>query len=369
MRAGACGLSTSYLDVDEDLRPVPSRLADLHERTELARAVCEAGGRILQTVPELSALDGLDQCFRELGHISRETGITCTLQPVIFMPRIPDQWKRALDGLEREARAGARIYGQTPPGPMDINLRLDETFFTFFLLPAWGEIMRRPVAERAVLLADPARRAQLIDQADPLLTQFLSHAWVGETHSAANRPLSGRALPEIAAERGLSDAETLIEIALQDDLHTEFPIRGALHCDPAITAQILSHPNILVGASDAGAHLSQFCGAGDSTYVLAELVRKRQVFNLEEGVFRLTGHPAGVWGMRERGRIEPGAIADLVVFDAETIDPGRASFRRDLPGNASRYVREPTGVEHVLVAGEFTVRDGRYTDARPGQIV
>src|SRR5262249_27440618 len=123
------------------------------------------------------------------------------------------------------------------------------------------------------------------------------------------------------------------------------------------------------GASDAGAHLSQFCGAGDSTYVLAECVRKRGMFSLEEGVHRLTGQPAEIWGLRERGRVEPGAIADLVVFDAATVDPGRSVFLRDLPGKASRYVREPSGVDHVLVAGEFTVRDGRYTAARPGRIV
>jgi N-acyl-D-aspartate/D-glutamate deacylase len=369
VRAGACGFSTSYLDVDEELRPVPSRWADLHERTELARAAVRAGGRVLQTVPLLSHDAGFDDCVRELGHISRETGITTTLQPVIYMPRTPDRWKLALDGLEREARTGARIWGQTPPAPLDINLRLDETFFTFFLIPAWGEIMRRPVGERAALFADPARRAALVSQADPLLTQFLSHMYVGETRSDANRALEGRSLAEIAQERGISSAEALIEIALADDLHTEFPIRGAVHCDPAITAQIFSHPNILVGASDAGAHLSQFCGAGDSTYVLAECVRKQGIFSLEEAVHRLTGQPAEVFGLRDRGRVEPGAIADLVVFDAETVDPGRSVFLRDLPGKASRYLREPSGVDHVLVAGELTVDAGRYTPARPGQII
>src|SRR5262245_55943583 len=236
VRAGACGFSTSYLDVDENLRPVPSRWADLHERIELARAAVRAGGRVLQTVPLLSAEDGLEVCTRELGHISRETGITTTLQPVIYMPRLPDLWKHSLDALEREARAGARIWGQTPPAPLDINLRLDETFFTFFLIPSWGEIMRRPVPERAALLADPARREALVRQADPLLTQFLTHMYVGETHSEANRALAGRSLAEIAQERGQALAEALIEIALADDLRTEFPIRGAVHSDPAITA-------------------------------------------------------------------------------------------------------------------------------------
>jgi N-acyl-D-aspartate/D-glutamate deacylase len=369
VEAGAKGISTSYLDVDEQLRPVPSRFSDARERLALARAVRDAGGAVLQSVPNLAERGGMEACIRELGQISRATGLLCTLQPIIHVPREPDQWKHALDWLDEEARQGARIFGQCPPAPMDINLRLDETFFSFFLIPSWGQIMGRPASERAALFADPTRREALVREADPLLSQFLPHVWVGQTYSAQNAALSGRRLSEIAQERGQNMVETLLDVALADELHTEFPIRGSLHSDPEAARQILSHPQVLVGASDAGAHVSQFCGAGDASYLLAEYVRRRGVFSLEEAVQRLTGQPAQLWEIDERGCIEPGNVADLVVFDPARIDRGPEVFLNDVPGGANRYVREPVGVKCVLVAGEPTVQDGAYTPARPGQIV
>jgi N-acyl-D-amino-acid deacylase len=176
-------------------------------------------------------------------------------------------------------------------------------------------------------------------------------------------------LGEIAEERGCTAVDALIEIALADDLHTEFPVRGAMHESAEIAEQILQHPLMLVGASDAGAHLSQFCGAGDPCYLLAEYVRERGVFRLEEAVHRLTGQPAELFELEGRGRIEPGCAADLVVFDPEHVDVGPERFVRDLPGDATRYLRDPVGVDAVCVAGEIVVRDGKCTEARPGQIV
>ncbi len=367
--AGAKGLSLSYLDVDENLRPVPSRFADLDERIALARAARDAGAAVLEAVPDARSARGMEACIRELGRISLETGILCTLQPVIQIATQPGLWRRSLDWLDEQARAGARVYGQSPPGPMDVNLRLDETFFSFFMLPTWGEIMSRPVPERAAPLADPANREALVREADLGLALFLPHVRVGETYSAANRGLTGRSLPEIADARGCRVVDALIEIALNDELHTEFPIRGAMHESATIANEILTHPQMLVGASDAGAHLSQFCGAGDACYLLAEYVRERGVFTLEEAVHRVTGQPAELFELEARGRIAPGAVADLVVFDPERIDTGPEYFVRDLPGDATRYLRDPVGVDAVCVGGEIVVRDGVSTAARPGQIV
>jgi N-acyl-D-amino-acid deacylase len=367
--AGARGFSTSYLDVDEKLRPVPSRYADLREKVALARAAREAGGAVLEAVPNAGDAEEMERCIRELGEISRASGIRCTLQPIIYLPTLPELWKRSLDWLSEEAALGARIWGQSPPGPMNLNLRLDETFFTFFLLPAWGEIMSRPAAERAALFADPARREALRQEGEVGLSLFLPKAWIGETYSEANAGLSGRRLFDVAEERGQDPVDTFLDIALQDDLHTEFALRAPMHGSEAIAEEILRHPHVLVGASDAGAHLSQFCGAGDACYLLAEYVRKRGVFCLEDAVHRLTGQPAELFEIAERGRIEEGYAADLVLFDPETIEPGPERFVRDLPGGATRYVREPTGIHAVWVAGEKIVNGGAYTNARPGKIV
>jgi len=369
VRAGARGLSLSHLDVDEFMRPVPSRFADLREKTALARAVVEAGGSVLETVPMAGDPDEFRATIEELGEISRASGILCMLQPIIHYPPAGDLWERALGWIDRECERGARVIGQASPRPFDQNLRLDETFFTFFLIPSWGDVMRRPPEQRAKLLADPALRPRLVEEGMPLLAFFLEKTWIGATRSAANRPLEGRRLPDVARERGCTLVDALIEIALQDDLATEFAIRGALHADPDVVARILKHPRVLLGASDGGAHVSQFCGASDPTLFLASFVRERGDFALEDAVHRLTGQPAELFGLSgRRGRVAPGLAADLVIFDPARVAPGRETYVGDLPGGANRYVCEAVGIDRVLVAGEDTVVAGRYTAARPGRI-
>lgn len=369
VEAGARGLSLSHLDRDENLVPVPSRWADLREKKALARAVVEAGGTLLETVPLAGDAHELRACIEELGELSRETGIIATLQPILYYPPLPDLWKRSLDWLEAEARRGARIYGQTTPRSFDLNLRLDETFFTFFLIPSWGDVMRRPAAERAALLRDPARRPALVEEGAAILGFFLEKARIGETRSAANARLRGRTLPEIARERGIGLIDALLEVALADDLGTEFRIEAPMHGDPAIRAQILAHPNVVVGASDAGAHLSQICGAGDTTELLATCVRERGDLSLEAAVHRVTGQPAELLGLRDVGRLAPGLAADLVLFDPARIALGAESYVRDVPGGAHRYLREAVGIDAVLVAGVPIAEAGRYTEARPGRVL
>jgi len=252
---------------------------------------------------------------------------------------------------------------------MDFNLRLDETFFTFFMLPAWGDIMRRPPEERAALFRDLERRPALREQGRAGLELFLPNAWVGETDSEANAGLVGRRLFDIAEERGVDPVDALIDISLHDDLHTAFAIRAPMHGSPEIAAEILRHERVLVGASDAGAHLTQFCGAGDASYFLSEYVRERGVFTLEQAVRQLTARAAGLLGLEDRGRIEVGAAADLVLFDLDRLEVGSEQFVRDLPGGGHRYLRQPGGIDAVWVAGRRIVDRGAYTDERPGRVV
>jgi N-acyl-D-aspartate/D-glutamate deacylase len=368
VQAGARGLSLSHLDMDEDLRPVPSRFAGLREKLALARAVVEAGGRVLESVTPAGTPDDLRAFIAELGTLARETGIVSTLQPVLEVPGQPGYWKWLLDLIAQENAKGGVLFGQSTPRTFDTNLRLEEQFFTFFLLPAWADIMRRPPRERGPLLADPARRPKLIEEGLPYLSMFLDCASVGETFAPENAALRGRKLPDIAKERGCTTVDALIDIALLDDLRTEFRIVAMMQSQPDVTAQILAHPNVLVGASDGGAHVSQFCGAGDTTELLATYVRQRGDFSLEDAVWRLTGQPAEVFGLRDVGRIAVGRGADLVVFDPATVAPGAESYVRDVPGNTRRYLRDAVGIDAVFVAGEPIVEAGRYRDARRGRL-
>ena len=192
---------------------------------------------------------------------------------------------------------------------------------------------------------------------------------VGQTFSAANRSLSGRLLSEIAEQRDQLLAETMIDVALQDDLQTEFQVRDMIHADPQHVSKILDHDCIHVGASDAGAHIAQFCGAGDTVYLLSHFVRERGDMTLERAVHRLTAELARDWGIADRGLLSPGKFADLVLFDPDVVERGEEEFVHDVPGGASRYIRHSHGIDRVVVNGEVVFAHGAYTQARPGTIV
>src|SRR5262249_59800509 len=118
---------------------------------------------------------------------------------------------------------------------------------------------------------------------------------------------------------------------------------AVLNTDPAIVAELLAHPASMLGLSDAGAHASQLCDACAPTELLGTWVRKRGVLSLEEGVRRLTGQPAEVFGLTDRGRLAPGLAADVAIFDPAAV--GCSPLRRiwDFPGGADRLAAAASG--------------------------
>ena len=368
MAAGALGLSISYVDIDEDNRPVPSRLADMREKIALCQAMARSGRGVLQTVPYFIDFDKQLENIEELGELSLASGVVCSLAPIIYSPVAPDNWKRSLAKLEEQQARGAKVYGQSMPRPFDLNLRLSETSFLLYGVPSWNQLMKLPIEARLERFADPELRPTLAQDIGRTL-MLLPALTVGEVYSEANQKYVGRMLGEIAHAEGKSAGEAMIDIALADQLRTEFQVRGLIHADLDIVAEILDHPLIHVGGSDAGAHITQFCGAGDTCDLLERYVRERGKFSLERAVHRLTGEVAAAWGIEGRGTIAVGQAADLVLFDPETIARGNEEFVADFPGEARRYIRHARGIDKVLVNGAVVVDQGRYTEARAGLIV
>jgi N-acyl-D-aspartate/D-glutamate deacylase len=367
VRGGAAGLSTSYVDIDEQMRPVPSRWATRDEIIALGRAMREVGRGFIQTVPVFYNPPEQLQNIHDMGEISRAAGVMTTVAPIVHNA-MTTLWQESLDALDEEAAKGARVFGQSMPRTFDINIRLSETSFVLYALPAWAEIMRLPQGERRAAFADPARREELRNQSI-LLGPLLYVLTVGHTALPENKALEGRFLHELASERGVTPADVMLDLAVSEDLQTEFSMKDFLHVDPAGVTAILSHPRIHIGASDAGAHIAQFCGAGDTSYLLARWVRDLRAFTLERAVHRLTGELADAFGIRNRGRLVVGQAADLVLFDPDAIDRGREDFVSDVPGGGNRYVRHATGIALVAVNGAVTWEDGAYTAARAGEIV
>jgi N-acyl-D-aspartate/D-glutamate deacylase len=370
MAAGAVGISSSYVDMDENMHPVPSRFAEYEEKAALAKAMAASGRGVWQVVPYFP--DPVEQLknIKELGDISLAAGIPCSPQPVLSSPTSPLATE-IIAALEAEQARGARVYGQIMPRCFDMNMRLAETSMLLFAMPRWKAIMDLPRNQRRAEFEDPATRQILVDEMKNAqgFSGTLPFLIVGSVRSPDNEPYQGRTLGEIAQTEGKDLAEVILDLSLKDDLNTEFKLVNVLNADKASVAQLIDHPLLHFGASDAGAHITQFCGTGDTTHMLEHYVRDTGRLPLERAIHRMTGEVASDWGLADRGTIEPGKAADLVLFDLSSIRCGAEEFVDDFPGEASRYIRKSEGYDTVIVNGQI-VFDGRgYTEQRPGQVV
>ena len=272
-------------------------------------------------------------------------------------PTIPGLWKKDIEVLEGLNAKGARVLGQATPRSFDINFTMSKMFVGLFPLPGWMDIMALPVAGRIAAFADPARRPALVAEAERQRAMF-EGITVIHAASEVNRPLEERRLVDIATERGTDLVNTWLDIALAEDLETEFAVRGVINADLDNVSTILNHPTIQIGGSDSGAHVSQFSGTGDSCYLLEHFVRDHKRMSIERAVQRMTSDAANDTGILDRGVIEIGRFADLVLFDAETITRGKEEMVHDLPGGGARYIRHSKGVHTVVVNGKVVLRDG-----------
>ncbi|HET6365993.1 MAG TPA: amidohydrolase family protein, partial [Pseudomonadales bacterium] len=180
--------------------------------------------------------------------------------------------------------------------------------------------------------------------------------------------LSGKSVADIAEARGQDPADAILDIALADGLETlfDFPV---MNQDPEGVRPLVTDPRFLIGLSDGGAHVDQLCDAGYATYLLGKWVRERQALSLEEGVRRLTSEVATFFGIPDRGVIAPGRVADLVLFDPDTVDDVAPEYVHDLPGGGKRLVAQARGIHATLVNGQVLYRDGAHTGAWPGAVL
>ena len=167
----------------------------------------------------------------------------------------------------------------------------------------------------------------------------------------------GVPLDQLAAERGTTPFDLMLDLALADDMATRFKVVLENDADDEIGA-LLADKRTILGLSDAGAHASQLCDANYSTHLLGHWVRERKAITLEEGVWRLTGHASTAFRIAERGFVREGYFADLVAFDPDTIGAGDNHRVYDQPGGADRLISRGTGIQHLWVNGVAARADG-----------
>ena len=186
--------------------------------------------------------------------------------------------------------------------------------------------------------------------------------------SNRHQDIVDRPMSELAVERGADPLDVMVDIALAEDLTTRFRFVLA-NDDETDLANVLCDDRSLLGLSDAGAHASQLCDAVFSTYLLEHWVRETGTLTLEQAVWRLTGHPASVFGIADRGRLAPGMVADLVAFDPATVGVAPLERVHDLPAGADRLVARSRGIHHVWVNGTPIVSDRADVPGQPGKLL
>jgi N-acyl-D-aspartate/D-glutamate deacylase len=194
---------------------------------------------------------------------------------------------------------------------------------------------------------------------------------IAETFAPVNEGLGGRVVGDIAAERGQDPFDTILDIAVADELRTGL-LLPASGDDPEswrMRADVWRDPRVVIGASDAGAHLDMLATFIYTTSLVGPSVRDRQLLPLEEAVHLITDVPARLYGIKDRGRIAEGCHADVVVFDEERVGPRPVATRYDLPRGAGRLYAEADGIEHVLVNGTEIVRSNTLREDCPGTVL
>ncbi|MFJ5176320.1 amidohydrolase family protein [Streptomyces griseoviridis] len=378
MDAGAWGFSTtqSSTHTDGDGQPVASRHARPAELLALARAVGEHEGTQIEAITA-GCLDQFSDAEIDLfAELSAVAGRPLNWNVLTVDAAVPERVPRQLYASERARKAGGRVVALTMPILTPMNMSLG-TFCALNLIPGWGPILALPLPERIARLRDPEVRAEMLRRADSKeagvfrrLARFGRYV-IGDTYSDANRGLSGRVVEDIAAERGQDPFACLVEICAADRLRTVlWPM--PTDNDPAswaLRAETWRHEDVLLGGSDAGAHLDRMCGAPYTTRFLGDCLRGRRLVGVEQAVKMLTDDPARLFGLRERGRIEAGFHADLVLFDPERIDAGQATLVHDLPGDSPRLDARALGVRAVWVNGVEAIRDDAVSGAVPGRVL
>ena len=368
LQNGAIGLSTSFVDMDETLQPVPSRYADQRELAGLCE-VLSKHNRILQIVHEFYDADLTVARIDQLAEISLEHKITTTLSPLFVNDAEIDGVKQVMDRIHYQFERGARVWPQVQTRPIDISFCFEVPSLLFIRLPSWYGIMRFNNHDGIVAaFSDLAQRPQLIAEAEAL-----SPLWdmlvLRQVDTEANQQYVGKTLADIAATRGQGTIEAMIELSLEENLQAHFLAANMGHTNRQAVGKLLADPYVQLGASDGGAHILSFSTYGDTGFLFSEYVRNTAALSLEAAVKKITLEPAKIWGMKDRGLLAEGYKADVTIFDADTIDRGDEYYTNDVPGDGHRYVRDAVGVDTVIINGEIAYRDGAYTDATTGEII
>jgi N-acyl-D-amino-acid deacylase len=373
MKAGALGLSVSRNQGHFDPQGVhiPAVWADEKEIFALGDVLRELGTGLIQSGGGNNAemKDGL------MSRLSEATGRTVVYNNLGQTMRRPGQWQAHMAQVDATTAKGIRAYPMCTPNRITDYFQMRNTQ-TFRGLPVWHPICLASPEEQLRAYADPEIRRKLHAEA----VEFKSGPAIGICSTwwdymvlqtavlPKNKQYEGKTVGQIAKAQGKGIIDAFLDLVVEEHLDTEW-LHGENNVDEDAVRQILTYPNAIIGLSDGGAHVQFQSGFGFSTRLLAEWVREKKAMSLETAVRRLTFESASTFGLYDRGLLHPGMVADIVIFDPDTVQPLPLEVVHDFPTGAKRIKEPAQGIYATFVAGEMLMKEGAHTGALPGRVL
>ena len=366
---GALGFSTNRNErhMREDGLPVPSRLATEEELLALCDVTRELNSGVIQTNHGRHCVEQIPEYDR----IVRRTCRPLIWQSVQYKESEPELWKNMLNGIANTFRDGYQAYGLTHTVPLMRHFTMKDAQ-TFDEFPVWKNLMFLPEEARKQAFADAETRKKMRDDmAEPRPVSFHRN-WgrviVEKVAKAENQRYVGKSVAEVAALRNQDPLDAFLDLSLEENLDTTFETtnRGF---NPEVMSTIMKSPYVIIGTSDAGAHVQFGADFGYCTTLLGMWVRDRQMISLEQAIHKLTFHVASVYGIEGRGLLRPGFAADVTIFDPQTVKACAPEWAEDYPAGTKRLIQRSEGICQTIVNGRVIYEDGKLSGEMPGAVL
>ncbi len=371
VQAGALGFSTTVATqhVGFKGRPLACRLASRDELRAYANVLRDLGQGAIEVNLGGAGSSILPSGSPELiDFLLAESQRPVTWLSVQTRSDQPTAHRELLTNTDGLIQRGGIPQASCQPTELQFNLRNP------FILGAYDvchSLFNCSAEEQARIYADPIFRAAF-RAACTATPKAFSGQWQQTQVCKVGKPTHqawlGKSIAELSQQAGTDPFDTFFDLALADDLATEFSL-AMLNFDLDLVEEVITDPRVLIGLSDGGAHVDMLCNAGYPTYLLGTWVRRRQAMSLERAVQRITSEPAQLFGVLDRGVIAASKAADFVVFDPDTVDAGEKVMLNDLPGGERRFVQRAEGIHYVVVNGEVVLTQGEHSGALPGQML
>ena len=370
MKAGAFGFSAnkSAEDRPDDGGYLPTHVTSDEEFLAMAEVLGEFGvGHIGWTIG-VPIFDDRPAQHKLVSKMMRICGRPAHINCIFATPE-------DMVWLEESRAEGLPLLIQQPTIYPDAIFKLSE-YNLFDIYPNWVQPMVGSAEERAAKLRDPATRAAMRGDVEnqsgiTTRTDWDTFAVVEVAHER-NRKYEGKTIEEIARMDGKHPLDALLDLALDEDLETEF-INKSGAGDPGEEglAPLIKHPYFHISLSDGGAHTRYFTVSTWPVNFLAHWVRDKELMTLEEAHVKMSAYPAWFADFKDRGILQLGAWADIIVYDFDKLGYmyPKPVFATDFPGGERRIIQKPTGLRYTIVNGTVTFEENNCTGALPGKLL